>query len=129
MRVFFTFPFLGRTRMGVSVSDRELLGGGWRRHFLIHPAVIILLGIATAFFIIVGALLFALILSPPAGAGTCRHGSYGGSYVVSCDNGSVTVRRNGRITSQWGIPNAGFERYPGMGYGNYPARDAHYPDR
>jgi hypothetical protein len=57
--------------------------------------------------------VFALLMSP-AHAGTCRVYRDGGNTVEQCDNGSFTVWDSHGRKQQWGIPNAGFERYPGQ---------------
>jgi hypothetical protein len=60
-------------------------------------------------------LLAVFIPSGGANAGTCRVYSDGPDSVESCEDGSFTVTdRHGHVR-QYGVPNGGFERFPGQG--------------
>ncbi len=113
MRFWFSFPFIGRTRLGVSVSDQELRRAfANRRRPSSGRAIVDLICLILLLIMFVWLVAFWVSL---ALAGTCRHYSDGANSVTECtDNGVVTgypVRGPDGRTRVYGEPNAGFQRY------------------
>jgi hypothetical protein len=73
----------------------------------------------------VAALAAAMaLMTIPAHAGTWRAYSDGGNTVEACEDGTFTVWDSRGRKQQWGIPNAGFDRYPGQPQAPaYPRRE------
>jgi hypothetical protein len=90
----------------------------------VEPLSVQLIAFVVAALAIFGAVALIAVLVMPAHAGTCViHGD--GSYTIeSCENGSFTVWDSHGHKTQWGQPNAGFERYPDQPKPPvYPRRD------
>jgi hypothetical protein len=130
MRIWFSIPFIKRTRIGFSVSDQEL-----RRAFRGVPSprlteeqqaeierksqafakrwtpfvskVIVVL-------IVIALVALAWWTLSAALAGTCHVYADGEDTVTACDNGAYTVIDKHGRKHVYGTPNAGFERYPGQ---------------
>jgi hypothetical protein len=128
MRLWHSFPFLGRTRIGFSVSDREIARAfraldtpiltGAEKAAIDRRAQEFAKAWAPAVSKLILALLWgvamgcvALVMSTiTAHAGTCRVYSDGRLGIEECENGSVTMQYpDGRRVTYGEESNAGFE--------------------
>jgi hypothetical protein len=139
MRFWISIPFVKHTRIGISVSDREIAQAftpkpmtpeeleqraqkeaeleAWAKATADKwaPFVSNVILIAAVAAVVIVIWLPVLFMITPAHAGTCRIYGEGTDTVEACENGSFIVTDQHGHRRVYGEPNAGFERYPGQG--------------